>query len=146
MLSRVISWHSLSLHSIACSASPFGTFLIFVSCVDKNDSVYVDSQKTDPYRVELKISSNPPETGENVASIIVRNKKGKPRNDVAVAVQYGAPGRENVPTMSFKTIGVPYHNEFRSDLLFPVSGKWKVALRITTANTSSSVTFDIDVQ
>jgi len=104
------------------------------------------TKKAGDYTVTVKIDRNPPVTGENTASIAIKDKGGADVKDAKVSVEYSMPAMPGMPAMKYTADSGLKGSDYQAKLNFSMSGAWDVAIRITQGTKKAQAKFNVDVR
>lgn len=107
---------------------------------------YEVTKKAGDYSVTVKIDKNPPVTGENNASVAIKEKGGADVKDAKVSIEYSMPAMPGMPAMNYKTDGILKGSQYQAKLNFSMSGAWDIAIRITQGTKKAQAKFNVDVR
>jgi len=107
---------------------------------------YEVQKKAGEYDVTVAIDRNPPVTGNNGISILVKDPAGKAVRDAAVKVEYSMPAMPGMPAMNYKTDTVLQGDEYKAVMSLSMGGSWNIAVKISKAGKTSTVKFTVDAK
>jgi hypothetical protein len=107
---------------------------------------YEVTKKAGDYSVTLKIDKNPPVTGENNASVAIKDKGGAEVKDAKVSIEYSMPAMPGMPAMNYKIDGTLKGSQYQASLNFSMSGAWDVTIRLTQGTKKAQAKFNVDVR
>ncbi len=107
---------------------------------------YEVQKKAGEYDVTIAIDRNPPVTGNNGISILVKDSAGKAVRDAAVKVEYSMPAMPGMPAMNYKTDAVLHGDEYKAVMALSMGGSWNIAVKISKAGKTSTVKFTVDAK
>ncbi|MFA4911549.1 MAG: FixH family protein [Desulfobacteria bacterium] len=104
------------------------------------------TKKAGDYTVTIKIDRNPPVTGENKVSVVIKDKGGADVKDAKVSVEYSMPAMSGMPAMQYKADAKLTGSEYQAKLNYSMSGAWDTIVRISRGNKKTQAKFNIDVR
>lgn len=104
------------------------------------------TKKAGDYAVTLKIDRNPPVTGENNASVAIKDKGGADVKDAKVSIEYSMPAMPGMPAMKYPADAVLRGSEYQAKVNFSMSGAWDTTVKITQGAKKAQAKFNIDVR
>ena len=104
------------------------------------------TKKAGDYTVTIKIDRNPPVTGENKASVAIKDKGGADVTDAKVSLEYSMPAMPGMPAMQYKADAKLTGSEYQAKLNYSMSGAWDTIVRISRGNKKTQAKFNIDVR
>ncbi len=104
------------------------------------------TKKAGDYTVTLKIDRNPPVTGENNASVAIKDKGGADVKDAKVSIEYSMPAMPGMPAMKYPADAELKGSEYRAKLNYSMSGAWDTTVKITQGAKKAQAKFNIDVR
>lgn len=104
------------------------------------------TKKAGDYTVTVKIDRNPPVTGENRVSVVIKDKGGADIMDAKVSVEYSMPAMPGMPAMQYKADAKLKGSEYQAKLNYSMSGAWDTIVRISRGNKKTQAKFNIDVR
>ena len=104
------------------------------------------TKKAGDFTVTVKIDRNPPVTGENNISVVIKDAAGADVKDAKVTVEYSMPAMPGMPAMKYKTDAGLEGSEYRAKLNFSMSGSWDTTVRISRGDKKAQAKFNIDVR
>ena len=104
------------------------------------------TKKAGDYTVTIKIDRNPPVTGENKVSVVIKDKGGADVKDAKVSVEYSMPAMSGMPAMQYKADAKLKGSEYQAKLNYSMSGAWDTIVRISRGNKKTQAKFNIDVR
>jgi len=107
---------------------------------------YEVNKKAGEYDVMATIDRNPPVTGDNEISIVVKDAAGKNVKDAAVEVDYSMPAMMGMPAMNYKTDAVLKGDVYKAKMELSMSGSWNIAVKIVKAGKTATMKFTIDAK
>ncbi len=107
---------------------------------------YEVTKKAGDYTVVVKIDRNPPITGDNNLSAIIKDATGAEVKDAKVAVEYTMAAMPGMPAVKVKTDAELKGSEYKAKINFSMPGGWGVAVRITRGGKTVQAKFSVDVR
>lgn len=107
---------------------------------------YEVKKKAGSYDVEIKIDKNPPVVGNNNIEVGVKDESNKYVTDAKVRIEYSMPAMPGMPPMNYKADAELKGNKYTALLNFSMTGPWNIAVKITRADKTSTVKFNVDVR
>jgi len=107
---------------------------------------YEVTKKAGDYTVVVKMDKNPPITGDNNLSIVVKDGMGMEIKDAKVAVEYSMAAMPGMPAVKLKTATELKGSEYKAKLNFSAAGGWSIAVIINRGDKKSQAKFNIDVR
>lgn len=107
---------------------------------------YEVQKKAGEYDVKVTIDKNPPVTGDNVVTVVVKDPAGKPVTDAKVVVDYSMPAMPGMPAMNYKTDAVAKGDVYKATMNLSMAGPWNIAVKITRGGKTASMKFAIDAK
>ncbi|MCL5807467.1 MAG: FixH family protein [Deltaproteobacteria bacterium] len=107
---------------------------------------YEVTKKAGDYTVVVKIDRNPPITGDNNLSALIKDATGAEVKDAKVAVEYTMAAMPGMPAVKVKTDAVLKGSEYKAKINFSMPGGWGVAVRITRGGKAVQAKFSVDVR
>jgi hypothetical protein len=107
---------------------------------------YEVQKKAGEYDVTVTIDKNPPITGDNGVSIVVKDATGKTIKDAQVKVEYSMPAMMGMPAMNYKADAVLQGDEYKTSMGLSMSGSWNISVKITKAGKTSTLKFTVDAK
>ena len=107
---------------------------------------YEVTKKAGDFTVVAKIDKNPPITGENNISVVLKDAAGAEVKDAKVVIEYSMPAMPGMPAMNYRTDGVLKGSEYQAKLNYSMSGAWDTIVRITQGAKKAQAKFNIDVR
>ena len=107
---------------------------------------YEVTKKAGDSTVTLKIDRNPPVTGENNASVDIKDKSGADVKDAKVSIEYSMPAMPGMPAMKYSAEAGVKGSGYQAKLNFSMSGAWDVIVRISQGAKKTQAKFNIDVR
>lgn len=107
---------------------------------------YEATKKAGDYTVVVKIDKNPPITGDNNVSVIVKDKAGAEVKDAKVAVEYSMAAMPGMPAVRVKNDAELKGNEYKTKANFSMPGGWGIAVMISRGDKKAQAKFSVDVR
>lgn len=107
---------------------------------------YEVKKKAGEFDVVVTIDKNPPVTGDNGVTVIVKDASGKAVKDAKVVVDYSMPGMTGMPPMNYKTDAAPKGDEYKAVMNLSMAGPWNIVVKISAGGKSGSLKFTIDAK
>jgi len=107
---------------------------------------YEATKKAGDYTVVVKIDKNPPITGDNNVSVIVKDKAGAEVKDAKVAVEISMAAMPGMPAVRVKNDAELKGNEYKTKVNFSMPGGWGIAVTITRGDKKAQAKFSVDVR
>jgi hypothetical protein len=104
------------------------------------------SKQAGPFKLDITLDKNPPATGENNITVLVKDAAGKPVKDAKVNVDYGMPSMPGMPAMNYKTDLTGKDGKFAGKLNFSMPGAWAVEMKVEAAGKKGKSKLNIDVR
>jgi nitrogen fixation protein FixH len=104
------------------------------------------SKQAGPFKLDITMDKNPPATGDNNITVLVKDAAGKPVKDAKVNVDYGMPAMPGMPAMNYKTDPVGKDGKFTGKLNFSMPGAWSVEVKVEAAGKKGKSKLNIDVR
>ncbi len=104
------------------------------------------TKKAGDLSVVVKIDKNPPVSGENNLSVVIKDKGGVEVKDARVAVEYSMPAMPGMPAMNYKTDTELKGGEYKAKINFSMSGAWGVIIKINRGGKTTQAKFNVDVR
>ena len=106
---------------------------------------YEIKKRADNYDVKIKIDRNPPVAGNNNIEVEIKDGNGKYVTDAKVKIEYSMPAMPGMPPTNYKADAEVEGNKYRATLNFSMTGSWNILIKITRAEKTSRIKFNIDV-
>jgi roadblock/LC7 domain-containing protein len=107
---------------------------------------YEVTKKAGDYTVMVKIDRNPPITGDNNLSVIIKDATGAEVKDAKVAVEYSMAAMPGMPAVKVKTDTELKGSEYRAKVNFSMAGGWSIAVMINHGDKKAQAKFSVDVR
>jgi ABC-type glycerol-3-phosphate transport system substrate-binding protein len=107
---------------------------------------YEATKKAGDYSVIVKIDRNPPITGDNNLSVIIKDSAGSEVKDAKVAVEYSMAAMPGMPAVKVKTDTELKGSEYKAKINFSMAGGWGIAIGITRGGKTVQARFSVDVR
>ena len=107
---------------------------------------YEVQKKAGELDVLVSIDRNPPISGDNPVSIVVKDASGKVVKDAQVKVEYSMPPMMGMAPMNYKTDTVLQGDEYKATLGLSMSGSWNIAVKIVRAGKTATLKFTVDAK
>ena len=117
--------------------------LIAVSAYAKGYEVTKDAG---PFKVTVALDKNPAITGDNMATITIKDASGKVIPDAKLKVDYSMPAMPGMPAMNYKAALQSHAGMFMGNLNFSMPGSWSVNIKIDALGKTGKTKLNIDVQ
>ncbi len=95
--------------------------------------------------VTVTLQNDPPVTGENGITILVKDAAGKAVTNAAVTIDYEMPAMPGMPAMRYKALTTLKGQEYTGKVNFSMPGAWNVKVKVKTGNKTDSIKFNTDV-
>lgn len=107
---------------------------------------YEVNKQAGPYSVKVMLDKNPPVSGDNTATIAVRDAAGKAVTDVKVSLNYEMPAMPGMPAMRYTAPTRLQGQVYTGKMNFSMTGAWNVKVNIMSRGGTYSIKFNTDVQ
>ena len=107
---------------------------------------YEVTRKAGDYSAVIKIDKNPPVTGDNNLSVVIKDAKGADVTDAKVTVGYSMPAMPGMPAMNYSANTERKGSEYKAKVNFSMSGAWNMVLRINRGGKTVQTKFNVDVR
>jgi hypothetical protein len=107
---------------------------------------YEIAKKAGDYDVVVKIDKNPPVTGDNGVSVMIKDKLGHHVRDAKVVVDYSMPAMPGMPPMNYKTDAVAKGDGYAATMNLSMAGPWNIVVKIAREGKTSSMKFTVDAK
>jgi hypothetical protein len=107
---------------------------------------YELQKKSGDYTLDIRLDKNPPVVGDNLMELTIKDTDGKAVTDAKVAVNYTMPPMSGMAPMNYKTDAVLKGEKYQATLKFSMSGSWNVEVKISRADKTTPVKFNVDVK
>jgi hypothetical protein len=107
---------------------------------------YEVTKKAGDYSVVVRIDRNPPITGDNNLSVIIKDASGAEIKDAKVAVEISMAAMPGMPAVKYKTDMELKGSDYKAKVNFSMAGGWGVAVRITRGDKTVQAKFSVDVR
>lgn len=107
---------------------------------------YEVKKKAGEYDVIVTIDRNPPITGDNNVSVVVKDASGSIVKDAQVKVEYSMPAMPGMPPMNYKTEAVLKGDDYKATLGLSMSGSWNISVKIIRAGKTATMKFTVDAR
>ncbi len=107
---------------------------------------YEMTKKAGDYTIQVAIDKNPPVTGNNNMTVMIKDATGKPVTDASVAIDYGMPAMSGMGAMNYKTKAASKGDKNIATLNFSMAGPWYVNIKITRGGKTETVKLNVDIK
>jgi nitrogen fixation protein FixH len=107
---------------------------------------YEVKKKAGEFDVVVSIDKNPPVTGDNNVTVVVKDAAGKPVRDAKVIVDYSMPAMPGMPPINYKADAVAKGDAYKAVMNLSMAGPWNIAVKVTAGGKSGSLKFAIDAK
>jgi hypothetical protein len=107
---------------------------------------YELQKKSGDYTLDIRLDKNPPIMGDNLMEIDIKDAQGQAVTDAKVAVNYTMPPMQGMAPMNYKTDAVLKGGKYQATLKFSMSGSWNVEVKMSRADKTTAVKFNVDVK
>ena len=107
---------------------------------------YEVKKKAGEYDVTVTIDRNPPITGDNNVSVVVKDASGNIVKDAQVKVEYSMPAMPGMPAMNYKADAAQKGDEYQATMGLSMSGSWNISVKISRAGKTATMRFTVDAK
>ncbi|MFH0814222.1 MAG: FixH family protein [Pseudomonadota bacterium] len=107
---------------------------------------YEVTKNAGEYSVSLKMEKSTPTVGDNLIMIAVKDATGKPVTDASITVEYSMPAMPGMPAMNYSTEAASHGTEYHATMNLSMAGAWNIAVKITRAEKTETVNFNVDAR
>lgn len=107
---------------------------------------YEVAKKAGPFDVVVTIDKNPPVTGDNGVTVIVKDASGKIVKDAKVVVDYSMPAMPGMPPMNYKADALSKGDAYKATMNLSMAGPWNIVVKVSAGGKSGNMKFAIDAK
>ena len=102
-------------------------------------------KNVDKYEVKVLIDRNPPVTGKNRLSVLIKDEAGKNVKDAKVAVEYLMPAMPGMPPMKYSADAALKGDAYNATIDFTMKGPWSITVKFKRQDSTQKIKFSVDV-
>lgn len=103
------------------------------------------TKKAGSNTVTIALRNDPPVTGENAVSVLIKDAAGRIVTDARVVAEYEMPAMPGMPAMRYKTPLALKGQEYTGILNFSMAGSWHLNIRVAKDGKTSTAKLNVDV-
>jgi hypothetical protein len=107
---------------------------------------YEVKKKAGDFDVVVTIDKNPPVTGDNGVTVIVKDASGKAVPGAKVVIDYSMPAMPGMPAMNYKADAVQRGDSYVATMNLSMAGPWNIAVKISAGGKNGSMKFTVDAK
>lgn len=96
--------------------------------------------------VTVTLEKDPPTTGDNTATVLIKDMAGKAVTKAKVSIDYGMPAMPGMHPMRYKAAAELKGEKYTSVLNFSMSGPWYVNVKVEGVGKTETVKLNVDVR
>jgi len=120
--------------------------VVLVSAGNAVAKDYEVAKKAGPFDVVVTIDKNPPVTGDNGVTVIVKDASGKIVKDAKVVVDYSMPAMPGMPPMNYKADALSKGDAYKATMNLSMAGPWNIVVKVSAGGKSGNMKFAIDAK
>lgn len=124
-------------------------FLIMVVLILAAGVVYAKgmevTKKAGSNTVTITLQNDPPVTGKNAFTVLVRDASGKVVTDAKVTVGYEMPAMPGMPAMRYKAPAVLKGRLYAGTMNFSMPGSWHINVKVSRGGKTGTAKLNVDV-
>lgn len=108
-------------------------------------SGYQVEQPAGQYKVTFSLAT-PPITGDNPATVVIKDTAGKVITDAQVQIDYSMPAMPGMPAMNYNAVATLSGSEYKALLNLPMGGSWNIMVLFIVKGQPQQVSFSLDAR
>jgi len=103
-------------------------------------------KKVDQNTVTIILEKDPPATGDNDITVLIKDMAGKAVTKAKVSIDYGMPAMPGMHPMKYKAAAALKGEKYTAVLNFSMSGPWYVNVKVEGLGKAETVKLNVDVR
>lgn len=103
------------------------------------------TKKAGPNTVTITLRNDPPVTGENAFTVLVKDAAGRAVTDAQVTVVYEMPAMSGMPAMRYKAPAVLKGLLYTGTMNFSMAGSWHIDVKVARGGKTGTARLTVDV-
>lgn len=124
-------------------------FLIILVLVLAAGVVYAKgmevTKKAGSNTVTITLQNDPPATGVNAFTVLVKDAAGKTVTDAKVTVGYEMPAMPGMPAMRYKAPALLKSSLYTGTMNFSMAGSWQISVKVARGGKTGTARLNVDV-
>ena len=104
------------------------------------------TKKAGSNTVTIALQKDPPATGVNAFTVLVKDAAGKSVTDAKVTVSYEMPAMPGMPAMRYKTPALLKGRLYTGTMNFSMAGSWHISVKVARGGKTSTARLTVDVR